>query len=265
MKNSMQKLFIKNRRGQKVAVVVERAEPQKGLAFVMHGLGGFKESAQTRSVAEALLESGCTVVTFDTTNTFGESDGRYEDATTTNYYEDLEDVIAWSAEQPWYAEPFVLAGFSLGGLCVALYAERYTAKVKALTLIGTVISGALSITGHADHEEWRQWKETGWRVTPSESKPGAIKCLPWSHMEDRLRYDLLSEAHKLTMPVLLVVGEKDESYPPGHQRILYAALPGPKELHIISGAPHTFREPAHLEDLKKIFNTWFTAVEIKVP
>lgn len=277
----MQKLFIQNRKGQKVAVVVEQAVPQKGLVFVMHGLGGFKEQPQTRAVAEELVERGYTAVTFDTTNTFGESDGRYEDATTTNYYEDLEDVIAWAKEsssatkrrlpplsgggQPLYQEPLVLIGFSLGGLCVALYAQRHPEKVKGLALIGTVVSGALSITGHAPHEEWRKWKETGWRETPSESKPGLIKRLPWSHMEDRLKYDLLPEAYKLTMPVLLVVGEKDESCPPEHQKILYAALPGSKELHIIPGAPHTLREHKHLEKLKQIFNDWLVRIEQKVP
>ena len=61
---------------------------------------------------------------------------------------------------------------------------------------------------------------------------------------------------RLTMPVLLVVGERDESCPPAHQKILHAALPGPKELHLIPGAPHTFREPAHLQELKQILKQW---------
>lgn len=39
----MQKLFIKNRKGQNVLVIVDESKNQEGLAFVMHGLGGFKE------------------------------------------------------------------------------------------------------------------------------------------------------------------------------------------------------------------------------
>jgi hypothetical protein len=35
-------------------------------------------------------------VLFDTTHSFGESGGNYEDATTTQYYQDLEDVISWA-------------------------------------------------------------------------------------------------------------------------------------------------------------------------
>jgi len=29
-----------------------------------------------------------------------------------------------------------------------------------------------------------------------------------------------------------------------------------KEFHIIKGAPHTFREPEHLNELKEVFNNW---------
>lgn len=89
----MEKIFIQNRKDQKISVIVEKAEDQKGLAFVMHGLGGFKEQPHIQTFADAFKEDGFTVVRFDTTNTFGESDGNYEDATVTNYYEDLEDRV----------------------------------------------------------------------------------------------------------------------------------------------------------------------------
>ena len=48
----MQKVFIKNRKGLKISVLVETAENQKGLAFVMHGLGGFKEQAHLEMIAD---------------------------------------------------------------------------------------------------------------------------------------------------------------------------------------------------------------------
>ena len=251
-----QKVFIKNRKGQRMAVIVEEAKLPKGLAFVMHGLGGFKEQPHIMTMAEMLMENGYTTVRFDTTNTFGESDGNYEDATTTNYYEDLEDVIGWAEKQVWYQAPFVLAGHSLGGICTALYAENYPEKVRALAPISTVVSGKLSMEGHAKHEQWRKWRETGWREETSISKPGVIKRLPWSHMEDRMKYDLWPKVSKLTMPVLMIVGDQDDGTPLKHQKILYDALPGQKELHIIKDAPHTFRSHEHLSELKRIFGDW---------
>lgn len=257
----MEKIFIKNRKEQKLAVVVEQGVTQKGLAFVMHGLGGFKESPQTRATVEPFLTAGYTVVSFDTTNTFGESDGNYEDATTTNYLEDLEDVIEWAKAEVWYVEPFILTGHSLGGICTALYAQHHLEKVKGLALLSTVVSGALSLHSPEHEKQLLEWKRTGWRVTESESQPGRMKRLKWSHVADRLKYDLLPDAHKLTMSVLLVVGKKDESCPVEHQKILYATLPdGKKELRIIPGAPHTFREKAHLDELKRILTGWIESL-----
>jgi len=95
-----EKTFIKNRKDQKIAVLIEKPEHPKGLVFVMHGLSGFKEQPHIEAYANAFFENGYTAIRFDTTNTFGESDGNYEDATTTNYYEDLEDVINWAKSQP---------------------------------------------------------------------------------------------------------------------------------------------------------------------
>lgn len=257
----MEKLFIKNRSGEKIAVLLEKSEPQKGLAFVMHGLGGFKEQLHIQAYAEAFLENGYTVVRFDTRNTYGESEGKYEDATTTNYYEDLEDVISWARQQPWYEEPFYLVGHSLGSLCVALYAENHPEQVKALAPTSTVVSGKLSAGTSKYKDTLEEWKRTGWREEVSESKPGLIKRLKWAEVEDRLRYDLLPKADKLTMPVLLMVGSEDDGTPLEHQKLLYDKLPGKKELYVVEGAEHTFREDEHLREIKEKMKNWISSFE----
>ena len=250
----MEKLFIKNRKDQKLAVIVEKTANQRGLAFEMHGLSGFKEQEHIQTFADAFKEKNFTVVRFDTTNTFGESDGNYEDATTTNYYEDLEDVISWAKAQPWYQEPFCLVGHSLGGICTALYAEKYPDRIKALAPISTVVSGKLSMATEKHKKVAEEWQRTGWRI--EKGYTSIIKKLKWSHVEDRLKYDLLSEAHNLTMPVLLIVGENDDATPPEHQQILYKKLPSRKEIHIMKNAPHSFREKEHLAEIKEIFLRW---------
>lgn len=250
----MEKFFIKNRKDQKISVLLELNEDQKGLAFVMHGLSGNKNQEHIKTFADAFRENGFTVVRFDTTNTFGESDGNYEDATTTNYYEDLKDVINWAKDQKWFQKPFALAGHSLGGLCTALYAENYPEEVSGLAPISTVVSGKLSIERPKYKKISEEWKQTGWRTETNHT--GTIKSLKWSHMEDRLKYDLLPTAGKLIMPVLLIAGDQDDSTPPTHQQMLYDKLPGKKEIYIIKGAPHTFREPGHLEQIRKLFAGW---------
>jgi pimeloyl-ACP methyl ester carboxylesterase len=252
------KTFIKNRESKKICVVVEESNHRGKLAFVMHGLGGNKEQPHIRAMAEAFLESGYTVVKFDTTNTFGESDGEYENATITNYYADLEDVIQWSEMQSWYSEPFVLCGHSLGAICSANFAELHPERVLALAPISTVVSGKLSFETHEIFpglENLEEWKRDGIRVTKSHDGRRE-KRLKWSHMEDRLKYDLLPRADSLTMPVLMVVGEKDDRTPLTHQQIFYDRLPGKKEIHEIKGAAHSFYEPREQQELKSLVKTW---------
>lgn len=257
----MGKLSITNRKGQKIVVILEKAQKQQGLAFVMHGLGGFKEQPHIATWADAFVAKGFTVVRFDTTNTIGESDGKYEDATVTNYYEDLADVIAWAKKQDWYQEPFYLVGHSLGGISVILYAEKYPEKVKGLAPIATVVSGKLSMQTDKYRLTAEEWIRTGWREIKHDNIVDKVTRLPWSHMEDRLQYDVLPQTEALTMPVLLIVGDKDDSTPLAHQQQLYDKLITKKELHVIKGAPHTFIEPEHLEEIKEIFEQWIDTVE----
>lgn len=255
------KEFIKNRKGQKIAVLVERQENQRGLAFVMHGLGGFKEQLHIQAFAEAFLDNGYTVVRFDTTNTIGESEGKMEDVTVTNSYEDLEDVIHWAKSQEWYEELFILAGHSLGSMCITLYAEKYSERVRGLAPISTVVSGKLTNAVLYTPEYLEEWKRQGYVLQESTSRPGVMKKINYSFIEDNQRYNVLSEAEKLTMPVLFIVGEQDTGTPLEHQKLLYEKLPGKKEIHIIKGVDHNFRSngelnEAALKEIKNIFDKW---------
>jgi len=257
-----QTFLIANRKGLKIVGNVSIPENPKGLAFTLHGLGGFKEQPHIMVLVDALLENGYTVVNFDATNSIGESGGKYENATMQLHYEDLVDVISWTKNQDWFIEPFILVGHSLGGYAVARYAEDHPKEVKAVFPYAGVVAGELSYKAKEmfEPEKLKSWKETGWSEEKSMSKPGLIKRLPWSHMEERLKHDLRPNASKLTMPVLFIVGDQDKSCSSGTQKILYDLVSGPKEIHIIPGAPHTFRDSKHLAESKEIFNDWLKKI-----
>src|SRR4030043_238729 len=89
-KSVMEKLSIRNKNGQNLVVLLEKIDNSKGLVFIAHGLGGFKEQRHKQIFPEAFREKGFTVVRWDAANTIGESGGKMEDATVTSYYEDLE-------------------------------------------------------------------------------------------------------------------------------------------------------------------------------
>lgn len=246
----MEKIFIKNRKNQNIAIIIEKSENPKGLVFVMHGLGDSKDSDHIKMYAKCFKNNGYTVLSFDTTNTFGESDGTFEDANLITYYEDFEDVITRSESQDFFQKPFILCGHSLWAICSAFYAEQHPEKVKALAPTSTVINAELSKQNYTK-EELEDWERTG-RLT--EDWWDFDVRIKRSYMEAKEKFDLLKDVDKLTMPVLMIVGELDNCTPIKHQKILFDKIPGQKELHIIKESPHTFRNTKHLEEIYQIFD-----------
>ena len=261
----MEKFSIKNRIGLKIIGKILKPNNSIGLSFVMHGLGGYKEELHIDLLANTLFENNYIVINFDATNSKGESEGKYEDATMQKHYEDLVDVINWAKTQNWYKELFILVGHSMGGYAVARYAEEYPKKVKGLFPFGAVFSGKDNFDTYSKLRsvELKDWKETGWTHRVSNSKPGFEMKLPWSHMEERLKHDLKPMVNKITMPILFVVGENDTSCPSSDQKKFYDLLPENtiKEFHIIKGVGHVFREPQHLNELREIFSNWLKKLQ----
>jgi pimeloyl-ACP methyl ester carboxylesterase len=261
----MQEFSIKNRYSLDIVGNVSVANNSIGCSFVLHGLGGTMDQLHILALADVLLSNKYTVVNFDATNSIGKSGGNYENATMQLHYEDLVDVISWAKSQVWYKEPFVLSGHSLGAYAVLQYAEDYPNEVKALFPFAPVVSGDLSMkaSSKSEPEELILWRETGWTVRVSNSKPGIELRLPWSHMEERLTHDLRKKANNITMPVLIIVGGKDWRTPPEHQELLLNSLPKntQKEMHVVKDAPHTFRTEEHIDQLKNIFNDWLKRIK----
>jgi len=252
-----EKTTIKNRDGTGIVVLIDIAENPKGLAFVMHGNGGTKEQKHIAAFASAFSESNYTVVRFDARNSLGESGGKYENATATSHFEDLEDVISWAKSQAFYAEPFCLAGHSIGAMSAGLYAENYPEEIKSLILVSAIVSGKIYIDSFPK-EELEEYRKTGWKISESKTaKPGTIKKLNWNNYEsDMVKQDLLPNAANLKMPVLLIVGDKDDKTIPEQQKMLLEKLSGKKELHIIKDGPHTFIDKKQIEEIKAIMKKW---------
>lgn len=279
-----EKVFIKNRNNLNVRVcidmpVLDENNFQKGLAFIMPGLGSQHKKTEFRALAEILTRHGYVAISFDPTHSFGESDGLYEDATFTNYASDLEDVIEWASKNleefeqnptdrpntanrvnATYVEPFILVGHSLGAMSVAYYTERFPEKVKALAPISTTVSGKLSIEARPA-EEIEKWKNLGYQETVRSN--GEVRRLKWSHMEDRLTYDLLEKAEQIKAPLLMLVGDLDPLTPPRHQQLLFdvvATSAEDKELHIVKNADHNIGTPETLAQVKDIFEKWLIKI-----
>lgn len=255
----MEKLTLQNRKGLKIVGVLEKPSGEiKGTCVVQHGWGGHKDKPTVQTIKNAFLAAGFQTFNFDTTHSFGESDGDFEQSTLGSFWEDLEDVTKWVQKQDWFVGPLALTGHSKGGYAVTRYAEEHPNEVDYLVPVAPVVSGKLSYEAHkkCHPEEFEKWKQEG--VIERIGKEGDVKRQHWYQMEERLQHDLLPNAQKLTMPVLLVVGSKDESCFDQAQ-ILFDALPeGSKSIEIIEGAPHSYYEMSEQEACKNAIVNWLS-------
>ena len=115
-----------NRKNQRIVDILEMplGEVQGG-CIIQHGYSGFKEQEHIQVIKDVFLDNGFITFNFDTMNSFGESDGDFENARLGLHAEDLEDVVKWSQKQDWFQKPLALTGHSMGGYAVAKYAEDY--------------------------------------------------------------------------------------------------------------------------------------------
>jgi pimeloyl-ACP methyl ester carboxylesterase len=255
------KLNLVNRKGQKIVGVLKiPAEAVRGTCVVQHGWGGNKEKPTIQAMENGCLEAGFQTFNFDTTNSFGESDGDYEQSTLTLHKEDLEDVVKWVQQQDWFLLPLALTGHSMGADAVTEYAEKYPHEVSYLIPVAPTVSGDLSFAAHRKSraEELEKWEREG--VHETVGKDGNLKRKHWFQMTDRLNHDLLPNASRLIMPMLLIVGSRDESCPPDHVRKLFDAIPeGNKKMVLIPDAPHSFYEREEQEACTTAIREWLIA------
>ena len=232
---------LTNRHGIKMNVWVDGPlESGAPVVFLMHGFSGNIKQPHMRAMAAAFRANGYITVGIDATNSFNSSGGDIEHANLTRHTADLEDAIAWAAAQPWFRKPFALAGHSMGGGAVLSYAVQNPGRVSMVAPAATLVSGGLYIAAMEKHSPamLKEWREKGYLSIHFNGKTHKRR---WDvTMDGYGTVDIVRDAHRLTMPVMLAAGEKDTVTPPWTIRALYDALPGPRKFAVVPGAPHGF-------------------------
>ncbi len=249
---------IKNRKGQNIVGMLSKPEIRiVGTAILQHGYGGVKEHVQILAIQQALLNNGFQVLNFDSTNSFGESDGEYKHARLGLHADDFEDVANWATKQSWFTGKFLVAGHSMGGFAAMRYALRNNIEVNFVIPFAPVISGELIWAAQKTHNysEFERWKNERIIFQDSKSLPGKEKEKPFEVMEEYLLNSLFKE-NSNNPPTLLISCELDTSIPPHYIRILYDSLQRDKTFKILKGARHTPRDPDCLEKLRSIIDGW---------
>ncbi|MDO8621938.1 MAG: alpha/beta hydrolase [bacterium] len=236
---------IPSSRGR-LAATIHYPEKESGrLAILCPGYLDSKDYWHLVGLADALCSQGYVAVRFDPTGTWG-SEGSIAEYTTTQYLEDIRGVLEYMLQRGDYPH-VLLGGHSRGGMVSILLAAR---DPRISLVLGIMPSSGRSMTERGREE----WKATGVRVSHRDVSNTRNErrefLVPYTHMEDRDRYNVAMDVRDVKVPIVLIAGEHDELVRPEDVRKIFDNANEPKSLTVVAGIGHDYRRRA--DDVTKV-------------
>ena len=250
----MKPIKIKNSFGKNIAAVIHYPKEQTGLpatpfaarrwqtdrlAILCPGYLDTKDYQHLIMLAEELAGDGYTVVRFDPTGTW-ESEGDISDYTTTQYLNDIRSVIKYMLSEGSY-KFILISGHSRGGMVSILYAAR-DRRISAV--VGIMPSSGRKATGKRRED----WEKDGFSIsirdipnkTRSKTETKEFR-VPFSHVLDRERYNVVEEAKNVGSPLIFIAGELDTVVLPQHVKEIFDMANEPKKFILLKKIGHDYR------------------------
>jgi dipeptidyl aminopeptidase/acylaminoacyl peptidase len=239
----MEKIIFENSKGQKLVGVLYSPDSEEyPIIIYVHGYTSDRNSSKAKKLGELFPKKGIGLFAIDLSGR-GESEGKFEDTTLTQYIDDLKCAID---EMSKHTNKIGVVGNSLGGI-VSLQETAKDNRVNALALLSPVSTFPhKSKRREFSPEGVKEWKEKGHIFTES-GRFGKLK-LNFSYYEDGLKYGDYSVYEKIDIPVLIVHGTDDKSVPLEESKELIKHLKSHK-LIILEGADHNYTNP---DDFNKV-------------
>ncbi|MCQ2741115.1 MAG: alpha/beta hydrolase [Alphaproteobacteria bacterium] len=245
---------IKNSKNENICIKLDFPDiPHKNkLAFICHGITGYKEQDVILQTVSSLKSQGYTIVSFDCRNSRGKSFNNHQCATLTDFCDDLKTVIDWTKNQSFYINSFILAGHSLGVATILDYATNHPNLIKAIIAISGVFSGQdLLKNTQKFAPEFLNSLQNGGIIRSNEN----VECyLDFSYLEDAQKYDFYPNIEKFNKPILLITGDKDIASTPQNNQAFFNQIKGNKELHILKNCSHIYEKKDNQNDLNDIIS-----------
>jgi len=233
-----EKLVLRNSKGQKIAGLLFKPDLKEfPIVIFCHGYRSDKNNSKVAALKNVLPWTGVGLFAFDFSGR-GESDGKFEDTTISQYIDDLRCCIDFVSK---LTKKIVVIGSSLGGL-VSLQEVSGDKRVKVLVLFSPV-----------SHFPWRNTKEfsdvKGWKSKGfafTESKRCGKLRINYSFYEDGIKYGDYDIYKKIKIPTLIVHGNLDESVPFEDSEELKKYVKN-SELLVLKDADHTYSGKADFD------------------
>ena len=244
---SSEKVFITSSNGKKLAAVIHSPSKKTGrLAILCPGYLDTKDYDHLVRLAEALAEQGYAVVRFDPIGTW-ESEGSILDYTTSQQLADVKSVLEYMLGKEHY-DQVLLGGHSRGGMISILYAARD----PRISVVLAVMS-PYSLIRTVNKDKIEKWKREGFKTSlrdiPKTNEKREFR-VPYSDIEDAQKYNVLDEASKLHIPLILVAGELDDVILPADVKLIFDKANEPKRMVVIDGIGHDYRH--NITEVEKV-------------
>jgi len=244
-----ERISISNPRGQRLVGILHRPDRSEAASAVIlcHGMESNKESEKLVAMSRELATRGILALRFDFAGS-GESEGKFEEITYSGEVEDLR--AAYDFMLRYKPKKIGVLGSSMGGTVALLFAAEEQ-NVAALVTIAAPVHPERFSERLSTPEETQQWRAQGFIEYHG-------RRLNVSLLQDLEGLDVPKAARKISSPVLIIHGDKDDIVLVEEGCELFAALAGPKRLCIIEGSGHRLTEPAHLQKALAESIDWLT-------
>lgn len=241
------KLFFKDSsRGRLCGVLSSSSkDTSKPIVILAHGFASNKDRKSYLDLEEKFNRRTISTFRFDF-HGHGESEGKFEDLKVSQAAVDILSAIAFLKNKGY--RKIVLVGCSFGGMASILAAAKSN-DVRVLALKAPVSDYLGKITADVSHCPLKEWKEKGFMYYTN--KKGEKLKLNYSFFEDVEKVKTYEEAAKITIPTLIVHGDKDKNVPIQQSKKLAKIIKNSK-LEIIKGADHFFSKPEEFDKAHKL-------------
>lgn len=213
---------------------------KKGVIF-SHGLFSSKDGYKITNMAEDIVNTGITLMTFDFTFS-GESPGNIADISILQEVDDLLKGI--EAFRKKGIEKIHLMGSSMGGVVSILAASRNEFSFESLILIAT----PADLTGLIPEEAQVDCSTDMVSISGVRVKK--------SFIDELETLNVVSAAEKIKAPVLIIHGMLDNVVGVDNFDNLKKALKGPLEPVLIEDGDHNLTDDSHLAIIKERVKNW---------
>jgi pimeloyl-ACP methyl ester carboxylesterase len=233
---------IKSEEGLSIRGNFDAPRDPSALVVIVHGFKGFKDWGFFPWLAERLCDRGFAVCRFNMSRSgIGENPESFErlDLFAGDTYSiqlaDLRVAVA-HAQKKYPALPTFLVGHSRGGGVALLGSESVPG------LHGVVTWSAISTVDRWDPLTVKKWRADGFMDVINQRTQQTMRMSP-SILDDfeanRERLDIGAAATRLSVPLLVIHGARDESVPVAEASLI-ASKKDDASLVIIERASHTY-------------------------